>query len=622
MAKLTKARKILRGNLMASLLAAAVMPLASSAMPSTAELAKAEKIVSEVMSSDVAAYKAKAKPAAEVATAALDYADEAQSEAAKYLLLKGALQFQVRANDYDGAAATASRLRAEISDLPDQTLADILSAALRRVPRRQGGGLYALLDRLQGRVKIAKEVRELERQARANPADKASRTQLGARYAVLGNWKKAIKSFAAGDGKFAEMARWEQKYPETGITELTTGKVADFWWEAGGGDEARARAYRAHAAYWYRKAIENGSLPGLTKALAEKRIAEAEKDTDAAEAAPQGVTAPKVAAVKRDPSQPPPRTLRLGRGADIEFVGCPAGSFMMGMKGDDNPRSVYRYHKVNITRPFWLSKYKVTHGMWNAYQKVTLTKEDHALGGMRRVHCANTRNRNREADMFCAWLTKRCRSNLPKDYVVRLPTEAEWEYALKANVTDPTDPYVRICDLKNNVYRYYDATLQLAFPEVKDCLVVWPLDVKPRLQAAGLWTTQNEEDQSRIVVTSSGSKIRGKIFYDTLGTEVGTKKPNSWGLFDMLGNRGELVLDTVSCVWHNGGDQDALCYAEEETDPLRMAEGPTLYFWRGGSGAHGWWVPSPFAASPCYDGEYPFRLCIGPDLMKEKGLKK
>ena len=232
------------------------------------------------MSPDVAAFKVKAKPAAEVASAALGYADEAQSEAAKYLLLKGALQFQVRAADFDGAVATAARLRAEISDLPDQTLADILSAALRRVPRRQGGSLYALLERLQGRVKIAKEVRELERQARANPADKASCTQLGARYAMLGDWKKAIKAFAAGDGKFAEMAQWEQKYPETGITELTTGKVADFWWEAGGGDEARARAYRAHAAYWYRKAIENGSLPGLTKALAEKRIAEAEKEND------------------------------------------------------------------------------------------------------------------------------------------------------------------------------------------------------------------------------------------------------------------------------------------------------------------------------------------------------
>ena len=399
--------------------------------------------------------------------------------------------------------------------------------------------------------------------------------------------------------------------------------MADFWWEAGGGDAECTRAYRAHAAYWYRKAIENGSLPGLTKALAEKRIAEAEKELDAAEAAPQGVTEPKVAAVKRDPSQPPPKTLKLGNGADVEFVGCPAGSFMMGKEGDDNPRSIYRYHKVNITRPFWLSKYKVTHGMWNAYRKVTLTKEDHALGGMKRVHCV----RPVEAEAFCEWMTKRFHSSLPKGYVVRLPTEAEWEYALKANVAVPDDPYIRIWDKRSYCYRMLkDGVAFLAFPEVKDYLVVWSLDIKPRLKAAGLWTAESDETERQVCKRGGDWEKLLNIY----GTEVGTKKPNVWGLFDMLGNLGELTLDVVDASRIPSGDggrkkwedQEAISYEEVETDPLRRTpqniRGKNLF--RGGHINFGWGV-NPYAKNLDYV-IHPFRLCVGPDLMKEKGFKK
>ena len=597
-----------RGMARLIVLAGCAYALAAAAFPSRAELDKAEKLVNEIMSADVAAFKAKSKTAADVASAALGYADEAPGEAARFLLLKGAFVFQVRAADYDGAKATVGRIRAEISGVPDKVVADMLSSALRRVPRKHCGQLFELLQRTQNRVRYAQGLQTLAQKAKATPADKALRRQMGELHALLGDWGKAIESFAAGDGKFAAMAQWEQKYPETGITELTTAKVADFCWEAGGGDAERTRAYRAHAAYWYRKAIENGSLPGLTKALAEKRIAEAEKENDwlvpqktdsvqpSADTTPRAASA--AATVKRAHSQPPPRTLKLGNGVDIEFVGCPAGSFMMGICAEklNRPESAFRYHKVNITRPFWLSKYKVTHDMWNAYRKVALTKEDQILGGMRRIHCVTPD----EAEAFCAWLTKRFRSSLPGGYVIRWPTEAEWRYALTTGDG---------CECFTKKYGYKKDVVAEA---LKEYMVTWK-DIAPKLEKAKIMD-----------VTAP------KASWKVAAAEVGTKKPNGWGLYDMLGNTGELTMDCFDIGrFPNGSsnppwfNQDAIRYEEEETDPLHWFVGATkAYIWCGGTRASDWLTTPSWKAMFAGTHTAPFRLCIGPDLMKEKGFKK
>jgi len=246
---------------------------------------------------------------------------------------------------------------------------------------------------------------------------------------------------------------------------------------------------------------------------------------------------------------------------------------------------------------------------------VSLTKEDHALGGMRRVHCVDTP----EAEAFCAWATKRFRSSLPKGYVVRLPTEAEWEYALKANSKDPNDPYVKMSQRQNDFCLYQRfADRVFPIPEFKDCFVTFQFDLKPRLQAAGLWTKEFEE------AGKTDSAFR-KCFSYIPGTEVGTKKPNTWELFDMVGNLGELMLDTVDKSRiprvkdsYNWNDQEALCYSEEENDPLHwVPKGVNLQ--RGGQRV---WTAATgkILKSPVWT--FPFRLCIGPDLMKEKGFKK
>ena len=126
--------------------------LAASGMPTQAELEKAQGLVTELMRSDVANFNERKMSAADVATAALKYAGEAQSEAARFLLLKGAFFYRVRAEDYDGAMDVISKIRNDINDVPDATLVNILSSAIRSIPRKRAGRLYDLHQRLQNRV--------------------------------------------------------------------------------------------------------------------------------------------------------------------------------------------------------------------------------------------------------------------------------------------------------------------------------------------------------------------------------------------------------------------------------------------------------------------------------------
>ena len=90
-------------------------------------------------------------------------------------------------------------------------------------------------------------------------------------------------------------------------------------------------------------------------------------------------------------------------------------------------------------------------------------------------------------------------------YRYRLPTEAEWEYAARAGATGPTGP----------------------------------LDTFA-------WYAGNSEDETH---------------------PVGTKAPNAWGLFDMLGNVREWVADLYAANYYSNGPTD------DPTGPAAGARG-------------------------------------------------
>jgi len=288
-----------------------------------------------------------------------------------------------------------------------------------------------------------------------------------------------------------------------------------------------------------------------------------------------------------------PFWINLGTDAEFEFAACPAGSFTMGCDGDRmNPN--FR-HRVNLPRPFWLARYQTTKRLYNTFRQIrSMRAEEELYGGMDIPHGGLSR---KDMDDFCAFLTSSNKDRLPKGYVFRLPTDAEWEYALNANCDDPGDPYVRF---KNGDKSVAD-----------EVSVSWDRVNKHRV-AHGLEPIDPVH------------KGQGTVF------AVGTRRPNIWGIYDMLGNGQEYVLDTLpkdsvqrpygECVL---GDSYDLEYADEETDPLRTADDPEgLVITRGGVryrrfGAS-WYERTVVSPSSHWNGHFVFRIALAPDILGER----
>ncbi|MGQ4809267.1 Hercynine oxygenase [Candidatus Entotheonellaceae bacterium PAL068K] len=142
------------------------------------------------------------------------------------------------------------------------------------------------------------------------------------------------------------------------------------------------------------------------------------------DAYPQGHFAPAARLLlsrlqRSDPSAGPPTlTDRWG----IEFMRLPAGAFMMGSENgyeDEQP-----VHWVQISQPFYLGKYEVTQGQWEA---VTGSNPSHFTGNPNRPV---ERVSWHDVQAFIKHL-----NTIEGREIYRLPTEAEWEYAARAGTT-------------------------------------------------------------------------------------------------------------------------------------------------------------------------------------------
>ena len=250
-------------------------------------------------------------------------------------------------------------------------------------------------------------------------------------------------------------------------------------------------------------------------------------------------------------------TLDLGNNVTMKLVLIAPGKFLMGSPENENQRlSDERQHEVTISQPFYMGTYEVTRGQFAAFVKdsgyrtdaeregwaFTWTRDD--LGDLKYVKGADWRTpgfdqtdehpvvcvSHNDAMAFCVWLSKRT----GRDTLVKLPSEAQWEYACRAHTTTAyqwgDDP-----NMGKGWCNAADLTAKKQFPN---------------------WKVFNWED--------------GYVFT----SPVGQFKPNSFGLQDMHGNVHEWCED-----WYVGSYRN-----KSVTDPHeRNADERRVRVYRGGS---------------------------------------
>lgn len=286
-----------------------------------------------------------------------------------------------------------------------------------------------------------------------------------------------------------------------------------------------------------------------------------------------------------------PRTVP---GLGLKLMPIPAGTFTMGSPGrqqGDGPQT-----RVTISQPFWLGQTEVTQSQWKALMGSDIVEQvrrqlaDDAItrnagkplsarDGLNRINISDPHELVykiaddvpvywvswEEAVEFCRRLTERERAanRLPAGHEYRLPTEAEWEYACRAGTTTAN---------------YADELDQIAW--------------------YGGWAA-------------------GRSPGGTAGPyTVATKRPNDWGLHDMLGN-----------VWEWCGDWYALKLPGGSVrDPRGPAAGSILA--AGGPGRvirGGAWIAAPHVISAAgriwqlpgqRESALGFRVALAPQISR------
>ena len=195
------------------------------------------------------------------------------------------------------------------------------------------------------------------------------------------------------------------------------------------------------------------------------------------------------------------QTLQLPGGVELVLLRIPAGSFVMGSPEGERERFTDEVaHRVTLTRPFLLGRTEVTQAQWRAVMgalpsepcRPCVEDPDHPVTCVDFTEVAGPGG-------FMERLGRHLEATgQATGAAVRLPTEAEWEYAARAGTTT----------------RYH-------FGDALGCGdgCEWCAELDRHMVWCG-----NDRDCTE---------------------PVASRQPNPWGLYDMHGNAWEWVADRL-----------------------------------------------------------------------------
>ncbi len=220
-------------------------------------------------------------------------------------------------------------------------------------------------------------------------------------------------------------------------------------------------------------------------------------------------------------------TIELGHGVSMQLKQIPAGEFAMGSiagEADEHPLG-----KVVIQEPFWIGSVEVTNQQYRCFDPAhdsryyarRLPRPDDRGLTLNDDQQPAVRVSWQQALDFCGWLSEQ--TGLP----FSLPTEAQWEYACRAASTGEFAFGDGDADFSS-----WANLADLTFSRG----VMTPQDVHPK--SVSQWSGGVPH------LVLEGAKLASRRFQDgySVTAEVGSLRPNAWGLYDMHGNAAEWTM--------------------------------------------------------------------------------
>ncbi|TAG42166.1 MAG: formylglycine-generating enzyme family protein [Cytophagia bacterium] len=221
------------------------------------------------------------------------------------------------------------------------------------------------------------------------------------------------------------------------------------------------------------------------------------------------------------------KTIQLNQKTPMDFIFIEGGTFDMGGESWNNDSSK-PVHKVKLD-DFWMAKYPTTQAQWKAIIQMANQKGiAHSLSDSPSRFVGNEDRPVEQVSWNDCQSFMQLSSEVLQDYHLRLPTEAQWEYAARGGIFSKGD----------DVYSGGNEIDTLA------------------------WYRDNSFGQTM---------------------PVGLKMPNYLGLYDMTGNVWEWCEDKYDGNYYKLCEEQNIKSGKIVENPVNRKSSTTLFVFRGGA---------------------------------------